>query len=98
MTSQLAVGMFAAAAFTSARVECRSGDVLALLTDGRIEVFDAADRELGFESVKTALGAAADRPLPEIADLLLAGARNHGAQLDDQIILLIRRSTPGRHS
>lgn len=97
-TPQLAVGMFERAAFTSARVECRSGDVLALLTDGLIEVFDAAGRELGFESAKMALGAASNRPLSEIADRLLAGARNHGAQLDDQTILLIRRVTPARHS
>ena len=85
--------MFEDAAFTSSRVECRSGDVLALLTDGLIEVFDARNRELGFEWAKAALAAVADRPLPEIADHLLAGARNHGAQLDDQSVLLIRRGT-----
>jgi serine phosphatase RsbU (regulator of sigma subunit) len=96
-TPQLAVGMFADAAYTSTRVECLSGDLLALLTDGLVEVFDANDRELGFESVKMGLGAAADRPLPEIADYLLAGARSHGAQLDDQTVLLIRRGTPARH-
>jgi serine/threonine protein phosphatase PrpC len=82
----------AGSAFTSSRVECRSGDVFALLTDGLIEVFDAANRELGFEWAKTALGKLADRPLPEIADHLLAGARSHGAQLDDQTVLLIRRA------
>ena len=90
-TPQLAVGMFAEAVFTSTRVECRSGDLLVLLTDGLIEVFDAENRELGFEWAKTALAAVADRPLPEIADHLLSGARKHGAQLDDQSLLLIRR-------
>jgi hypothetical protein len=54
-------------------------------------VFDTASRELGFEWAKTVLGELADRPLPEIADRLLAGARSHGAQLDDQSVLLIRR-------
>jgi serine phosphatase RsbU (regulator of sigma subunit) len=93
-TPQLALGMFADATFTSAHVDCRSGDVLALLTDGLIEVFDTADRELGFEWAKTVLGELADRPLQEIADRLLAGARSHGAQLDDQTVLLIRRGTP----
>ena len=43
-TPQLAVGMFEDAVFTSTRVECRRGDVLALLTDGLIEVFDARNR------------------------------------------------------
>lgn len=93
-TPQLAVGMFADATFTSSRVECRSGDLLALLTDGLIEVFDTSNRELGFEWAKATLGELADRPLPEIADRLLAGARSHGAQLDDQTVLLIRRGTP----
>jgi serine phosphatase RsbU (regulator of sigma subunit) len=88
---QLALGMFEDAAFTSTRVECREGDVLALLTDGLVEVFDAAGRELGFQWAKTALGAVAHRPLAEIASRLLAGARSHGAQLDDQSLLLIRR-------
>jgi serine phosphatase RsbU (regulator of sigma subunit) len=91
---QLALGMFADAAFTSTRVECRDGDVLALLTDGLIEVFDSAGRELGFEWAKVALGAVADRPLAEIAGHLLSGARSHGAQLDDQSLLLIRRGAP----
>jgi serine phosphatase RsbU (regulator of sigma subunit) len=82
--------MFGDAAFTSTRVECREGDVLVLLTDGLIEVFDSAGHELGFEWAKAALSAIADRPLAEIADRLLAGARRHGAQLDDQSLLLIR--------
>jgi len=29
-----------------------------------------------------------------MADHLLAGARKHGAQLDDQTVLLIRRGAP----
>lgn len=96
-TPQLALGMFADATFTSAQVECRSGDLIALLTDGLIEVFDSANQELGFEWAKTMLGDLADRPLQEIADRLLADARRHGAQLDDQSVLLIRRGTVDRH-
>jgi sigma-B regulation protein RsbU (phosphoserine phosphatase) len=96
-TPQLALGMFADATFTSAQIECRSGDLIALLTDGLIEVFDSANQELGFEWAKTMLGDLADRPLQEIADRLLADARRHGAQLDDQSVLLIRRGTVDRH-
>jgi hypothetical protein len=90
-TPQLAVGMFTDATFTSTRVECRNGDLLALLTDGLVEVFDTRNRELGFEWAKATLATVAKRSLADIADHLLAGARNHGAQLDDQSILLIRR-------
>jgi len=41
------------------------------------------------------LVAVADRPLAEIAGHLLSGAQGHGAQLDDQSLLLIRRGAPG---
>jgi serine phosphatase RsbU (regulator of sigma subunit) len=91
-TPQLAVGMFDGAAFTSTRIDCQTGDVLALLTDGLVEVFDAAGRELGVEWAKALLAASADRPLRDIGERLLTGARNHGAQLDDQSLLLIRRA------
>jgi serine phosphatase RsbU (regulator of sigma subunit) len=87
----LALGMFENTPFTSIHVECRQGDVLALLTDGLVEVFDSTGRELGFEWAKTALVAKADRPLAEMASALLSGARSHGAQHDDQSLLLIRR-------
>lgn len=94
-TQQLAIGMFAEAQFTSTRVECQKGDLLALLTDGLIEVFDATDRELGLDWAKTQLAAAGTRPLRDIADRLLAGVRAHGPQIDDQTILLIRRGASG---
>jgi serine phosphatase RsbU (regulator of sigma subunit) len=64
--------------------------VLALVTDGLTEVFDAQDRELGLDAVKAALAASADRPLREIAAALVAQAHAHGAQIDDQTLLLIR--------
>ena len=91
-TPQLALGMFEGAAFTSIHIDCHEGDVLALLTDGLVEVFDATGRELGFEWAKASLAATADGPLREIAERLLAGARKHGAQLDDQSLLLVRRT------
>ena len=91
-TPQLAVGMFEGAAFTSTRISCQEGDVLALLTDGLVEVFDATERELGFEWAKASLAATADRPLRHIGERMLTGARNHGAQLDDQSLLLMRRT------
>ena len=91
-TPQIPVGMFEAYAFTSATADCEPGDLLALLTDGLIEVFDAADRELGLDAVKALLACSADRPLKEIADAIVAKARAHGAQIDDQTLLLFRRA------
>ena len=44
------------------------------------------------DAIKLLLAASASLPLPEVADRLLAAARTHGAQLDDQTLLLIRRT------
>jgi hypothetical protein len=90
-TPQIPIGMFENYTFTSASIDCVPGDVLALITDGLTEVFDRADRELGLDAIKTVLASSAGRPLREIADAVVAAARAHGAQLDDQTLLLIRR-------
>ncbi len=90
-TPQVPVGMFEDYAFTSASLVCERGHLLVLLTDGLIEVFDARDRELGLDAIKTLLAASAGRPLREIADAVVAAARAHGKQLDDQTLLLVRR-------
>ncbi|HVZ24358.1 MAG TPA: PP2C family protein-serine/threonine phosphatase [Vicinamibacterales bacterium] len=89
-TPQLAVGMFPDTSFDAQAVDWQPGDLLALVTDGLLEVFDAENRELGLAWAREVLAAHADRPLAEIADRLMAGARAHGPQLDDQTVLLIR--------
>ncbi len=53
------------------------------MTDGITEVFDSDQRELGFEHAKQFVAAHSTPPL--------AAVRAHGAQLDDQTMLLIRR-------
>jgi hypothetical protein len=90
-TPQVPVGMFEDRVFTSASLTCERGDLLALLTDGLIEVFDTHDRELGLDAIKTLLAGSSLRPLREIADAIVGRARAHGKQLDDQTLLLVRR-------
>jgi phosphoserine phosphatase RsbU/P len=89
-TPQIPIGMFESYAFTSSTLTCERGDLLALITDGLTEVVDAADREFGIDAVKRLLCESATLPLPDIADRLLAASRAHGAQFDDQTLLLIR--------
>ena len=84
--------MFDSYGFTSSTVDVRAGDLLVLLTDGLIEVFDRQDRDFGLERAKALLVDAAGKPLGEIADRLVAAAHAHGRQLDDQTLLLIRRT------
>ena len=84
--------MFESYPFTSATVDVRSGDLLALITDGLIEVFDEHERDFGLERIKSLLAGAAGRPLAEIAERLFGAVRAYGRQLDDQTLLLIRRT------
>ncbi len=87
---QMAVGMFPDATFEAHAIDWQPGDVLALVTDGLLEVFDTQDRELGLAGARQVLAACHNRPLAEIAERLLAAARAQGPQLDDQTVLLIR--------
>jgi serine phosphatase RsbU (regulator of sigma subunit) len=89
-TPQIPIGMFADYKFVSSVIPCGSGDLLALITDGLTEVFDPADREFGMEGVKRLLQQSSSLPLPQLADRIVAAARAHGTQMDDQTLLLIR--------
>jgi phosphoserine phosphatase RsbU/P len=88
--SHVPLGVMPDWTFGSATIRCRPGDVLALVTDGLFEVFDAQDRDFGLDGIKAVLDAFADRPLQEIADRLVERARAFGPQLDDQTVLLVR--------
>jgi sigma-B regulation protein RsbU (phosphoserine phosphatase) len=90
-TPQRAIGMFPNTGFEVQVADWQPGDLLALVTDGLLEVFDRQDRELGLAWAGQVIGGHGQRPLGEIAERLLAGARAHGPQLDDQTVLLIRR-------
>jgi hypothetical protein len=90
-TPQIPIGMFERYEYRSATLDCAPGDLLALITDGLTEVFDARDREFGLDAVTRVLCASARLPLRDIADRVVAAARGHGAQADDQTLLLIRR-------
>lgn len=89
---QLAVGMFDQTTFASSSIDCQPGDLFALLTDGLIEVFNEKRDDLGFDWAKNVLKSNANQPLASIADRMLADARAHGKQIDDQTLLLIRRT------
>ena len=83
--------MFEDYRFTSSTLECARGDLLALITDGLTEVFDAKDEQFGMEAVKAILARLAARPLAEISQRDRRRRPAHGMQIDDQTLLLIRR-------
>jgi serine phosphatase RsbU (regulator of sigma subunit) len=91
-TSQLALGLLDGTVYASGTVAIEPGDVLVLVTDGLIEVFDRADRELGLDGLQAAATTAARTgSLAEIEQAIFAASAAHGAQLDDQTTLLVRR-------
>ena len=94
-TEQLPLGFFEDTRFASAAVSCHPGDLFVVVTDGLTEVFDRADEEFGLDRLKDYIRSRRTEPLEEIASGLLRQVRNHGAQLDDQTLLLIRRDAEG---
>jgi hypothetical protein len=89
-TPQVPIGMFEPYAFTSSTFTCEPGELLVLLTDGLTEVFDTRDRELGMDAMKRLVAEGSALPLPQLAERIVATARAHGPQIDDQTLLLIR--------
>ena len=88
--SNLPIGMFKEATFAISKISLPAGDLLALITDGFTEVFDAEEREIGMEEFKAALASCAEKPLREIYEELRARSLQYGKQSDDQTMLLIR--------
>jgi serine phosphatase RsbU (regulator of sigma subunit) len=76
--------------FRATAIEVERGDLLALVSDGLMEVFDRHDEDYGLDRLKRSLAANAGRPLRDAFDAIVADVRRHGTQLDDQSLLLVR--------
>ena len=87
---QLPIAMFPDRTFVSSSVAWAPGDLFVILTDGLTDVFDRHDREFGLERVKLLIREQATAPLENLQDALVRATRQHGPQLDDQTLLLIR--------
>jgi hypothetical protein len=87
---QLPVAMFPAVKFETAAVAIAPGDLLALVSDGFLEITDDKDEEFGPAGIESFVLRNATEPLPRIAGLLVAEATRFGTQQDDQTILLVR--------
>jgi len=85
------LGLFPQPDFETSEIQCSPGDVLVVLTDGLIEVFDRNDTELGLEPLKRVLRESGTEPLEQISLSLQRTAWRHGPQSDDQTILIVRR-------
>lgn len=77
----LPLAMFTDTSYSTAAIEFRPGDVLAIVTDGLTEVVDRKDRALGDSYISSVLMRLSSRPLHEIADEIFRAARNSGRSL-----------------
>ncbi len=91
---QLPIAMFPAVNFQSAMITVAPGDLLAVVSDGFLEVTNAKGEEFGKEALGAVLARSVTEPLPQIADRLVAETARFGSQQDDQTILLVRSLGP----
>lgn len=75
--------------YAASRTTARRGDVLALMTDGLMEVQSAAGRELGFEALREIVSQSAGGSLEEMRRQIMQRVDAHGAQIDDQSLALV---------
>jgi phosphoserine phosphatase RsbU/P len=90
-TSNVALGILASQRYVGVPLALEPGDVLLLVTDGLLEVFDRKDEEFGLGGVSAVLREHGRLPLTDLAGRIRTAALAHGPQADDQTLLLIRR-------
>jgi serine phosphatase RsbU (regulator of sigma subunit) len=90
--TDMPVGILPEESFTAVPLACESGDVLLIVTDGLTEVFGPKGEEMGVVPLKVGLAQSASLPLSELFTRLREVALKTGPQLDDQTILIVRRT------
>ncbi len=76
--------------FRTGQVTLHAGDTLVLLTDGLVEVMDRSGKQLGLDRLRGLVAEHGPEPLANLHERLIGAARAHGAQADDQSVLLVR--------
>jgi hypothetical protein len=76
--------------FVSEEIPAESGDLFALYTDGLLETANAAGEEFGMKRLEAELQKHGKQPLEAICRSVQESVARHGAQFDDQSLLLIR--------
>ena len=85
------LGILPSGDFESSEIRAEQGDVFALYTDGFLEQANAAGEEFGLARFQDEFLKHGRESLEAICRSLQESVAHHGAQFDDQSILLIRR-------
>jgi serine phosphatase RsbU (regulator of sigma subunit) len=87
---QFPLGLIPGGCYASQRVSYSPGDLFLLPTDGITEVVNERDEDFGLARLEQLLSKLAAQPLSQIWELLMEEVKQHGAQQDDQSLLLLR--------
>ena len=85
------LGIVPEGAFTISSAEAESGTMFALYTDGFLEATNKRGEEFGVKRLIGELKEHGRKPLAQICDEIKTSVARHGAQFDDQSLLLVRR-------
>ena len=85
------IGILPEGEFVSCEATVARGDVLALYTDGLLETANAAGEEFGIERLAAELRQHGKLSLETICRSIRESVAQHGAQFDDQSLLLLRQ-------
>lgn len=88
----LPLGILPEGEFLSSEAIVEPGDVFALYTDGLLETTNSAGEEFGVERLAVELRKHGKQPLEAISRSIRESVAQHGAQFDDQSLLLLRQS------
>jgi sigma-B regulation protein RsbU (phosphoserine phosphatase) len=88
--AQFPLGLLPGGRYSSQRVTYAAGDLFLMLTDGISEVPNANDEEFGLARLEQLLVQNAARPLQQLCEFIMNEVTHHGAQQDDQTLLLLR--------
>jgi serine phosphatase RsbU (regulator of sigma subunit) len=90
--SQMALCLMDDTPYTAGTLDLSPGDAVVVITDGLLEVFDEAERELGMEGLRDAIVALGPGASPTaIQETVFDACRRHGIQTDDQTVLILER-------
>lgn len=77
--------------FATSEIQIEAGEMFALYTDGFLEAANKAGEEFGIARLEAELRAHGKGPLDVVYRSVQESVARHGAQFDDQSLLLIRR-------
>jgi Stage II sporulation protein E (SpoIIE) len=90
---QLPLGLMPGGSYSSQRVSYSARDLFLMISDGISEVPNGNNEEFGLDRLEHLLRKNAGHPLPQLWELIMGEVKRHGAQEDDQTLLLLRVRT-----